>query len=116
MKKLVLGLLLAGSCFFTTDALTANSVVWDGAEVVYGQVGKMTFSKDVKVYKSNMDGTFTSLVVKKGNFFRVYDVENSSVGIVYNMSGGYRVQATDFSSSTPSSRSIVSYLNCPLAV
>lgn len=95
MKKLLLGLLLAGSCFFSTDALAANSVVWDGAEVVYGQVGKMTFSKDVKVYKSNIDGTFTSLVVKKRNFFRVYGVKNSSVGIVYNMSGGYRVQATD---------------------
>ena len=37
MKKLLLGLLLAGSCFFLTDALAVNSVVWDGAELVYGQ-------------------------------------------------------------------------------
>lgn len=86
---------MAGSVFFSTDALATNSVIWDGAEVVYGQVGKMTFSKDVKVYKQNKDGTFTSLVVKKGNFFRVYGVEQSSIGKVYNMSGGYRVQATD---------------------
>lgn len=95
MKKRLLGLIIAGSCFFSTSALAADSVIWDGAEVVYGQVGKMTFSKDVKVYKQNTDGTFTSLVVKKGNFFRVYGVEQSSIGKVYNMSGGYRVQATD---------------------
>ena len=95
MKKCLLGLLIAGSCFFSTSALAANPIIWDGAEVVYGQVGKMTFSKDVKVYKQNTDGTFTSLVVKKGNFFRVYGVEQSSIGKVYKMSGGYRVQATN---------------------
>ncbi len=95
MKKGLIGLLLAGSCFFSANALAADPVIWDGAEVVSGQVGKMTFSKDVKVYKQNTDGTFTSLVVKKGNFFRVYSVEQSSIGKVYNMSGGYRVQATD---------------------
>lgn len=106
VKKGLLGLLLAGSCFFTADALAADSVIWDGAEVVSGQVGKMTFSKDVKVYKQNTDGTFTSLVVKKGNFFRVYGVEQSSIGTVYNMSGGYRVQATD----------LVIYREVPLSI
>ena len=106
VKKGLLGLLLAGSCFFTTDALAADSVIWDGAEVVSGQVGKMTFSKDVKVYKPNTDGTFTSFVVKTGNFYRVYGVEQSSIGTVYNMSGGYRVQATD----------LVIYREVPLSI
>ncbi|MFJ7669536.1 hypothetical protein ACIQXI_20900 [Lysinibacillus sp. NPDC097195] len=106
MKKWLLSLTIAGSCFFATDALAKEAVVWDGAEVDYGQVGKMTFSKDVKVYKQNTDETFTSLVVKKGNFFRVYGVEQTSIGKVYTMSGGYRVQATD----------LVIYREVPLSI
>ncbi len=106
MKKWLLSLTIAGSCFFAKDALAKETVIWDGAEVVYGQVGKMTFSKDVKVYKQNTDGTYTSLVVKKGNFFRVYGVEQTSIGKVYKMSGGYRVQATD----------LVIYREVPLSI
>ncbi|MFJ7736162.1 hypothetical protein ACIQ2D_07420 [Lysinibacillus sp. NPDC097287] len=79
---------------FLISTTAQAAVIWDGAEVVKGQVGKMTFTKDVKVYKKNANGSFTSLVVKKGEFYRVYSVENSSVGKVYNMSGNYRVQAT----------------------
>lgn len=69
-------------------------VMYDGAEVVKGQTGKMTFKKDIKVYKKNPDGTFSSLVVKRNNFFRTYDIEKYDGKIYYQM-GQYRVQATD---------------------
>lgn len=74
-------------------------VIWDGAEVVEDQTGKMTFKKDVKVYKKLPNGQFESLLVKRNNYFRVYGVEHSYRNQLpltyYLMSGGYRVQATD---------------------
>lgn len=68
--------------------------LYDGAEVVKGQTGKMTFKKDIKVYKRNPNGTFDSLVVKRNNFFRTYDIEKYDGKVFYQM-GQYRVQATD---------------------
>ena len=71
------------------------AVRWDGAEIVKGQTGKITFSKDVKVYKKNANGQFDSLVVKKGQYFRVYNIEKYNNQTYYWMSSGYRVQATN---------------------
>lgn len=68
--------------------------MWDGAEVGKSQTGKMTLTKDVKVYKKNKEGKFESFVVPKGNFFRVYDVEKYGGETYYWMSSGYRVQET----------------------
>ncbi len=69
-------------------------VIWDGAEISAGQTGKLAFNKDTKIYKKNADGTFTSMVSKKGSFWRVYGQQTSVTGTIYNMSGGYRVQAS----------------------
>ncbi|MEG0450673.1 MAG: hypothetical protein RR595_12530, partial [Lysinibacillus sp.] len=69
-------------------------VIYDGAEVVKEQTGKMTFKKDVKVYKKNPDGSFSSLLVKRNKFFRTYDIEKYGGKTFYRM-GQYRVQATD---------------------
>lgn len=55
----------------------------------------MTFTKDVKVYKKNADGSFSSLTVKRNNYFRVYGIEKYDNKTFYWMSSGYRVQATD---------------------
>jgi len=100
MKKVIISGALALSCLFTattgTEVLASQkATVWDGAEVVKNQTGKMTFSKDVKVYKKNAEGKFVSLVVPKGNFFRVYDVEKYGGDTYYWMSSGYRVKSTD---------------------
>ena len=81
-------------------------VIWDGAEVTAGQTGKLSFNKATKIYKKNADGTFTSMVAPKGAFYRVYGAQTSSVGLVYNMSGGYRVNATN----------LVTYKDIPVAV
>ncbi|WP_413363468.1 hypothetical protein [Lysinibacillus sp. 3P01SB] len=94
MRKLILLLVLLLSISVLPTSSKAN-VVWDGAEVVKGQTGKMTFIKDVKVYKKNIHGDFESLVVKKGNYFRVYANEKYSGQTYYWMSSGYRVQATN---------------------
>ena len=98
MKKVIISGALALSCLFTattgTEVLASQkATVWDGAEVVKHQTGKMTFSKDVKVYKKNPEGKFVSLVVPKGrDFFRVYDVEKYGGDTYYWMSSGYRVK------------------------
>ena len=81
--------------FFTFHDTAYENVYWDGVEVVKGQTGKLTFSKSVKVYKQNAQGEFESLVVPKGNFFRVYTIEKYNGQTYYWMSSGYRVQKTD---------------------
>lgn len=70
-------------------------VIWDKSEIVERQSGKMSFIKDVKIYKPMADGTFTSMIAKKNNFFRVYDIEKYNGKVYYWMSSGYRIEATD---------------------
>ncbi|AVK96167.1 hypothetical protein FCT18_03320 [Lysinibacillus sphaericus] len=94
MKKLFIVLLTAFVFAVVNPTKSEAKVMHDGAEVVKGQTGKMTFKKDIKVYKKNSDGTFESLVVKQNNFFRTYDIEKYDNKIFYQM-GQYRVQATD---------------------
>ncbi|MDM5229765.1 hypothetical protein [Lysinibacillus pakistanensis] len=94
MKKLFIVLLAAFVFAVVNPTKSEAKVMYDGAEVVKGQTGKMTFKKDIKVYKKNSDGTFESLVVKRNNFFKTYDIEKYDGKIFYQM-GQYRVQATD---------------------
>jgi len=94
MKKLFIVLLAAFVFAVVNPAKSEAKVMYDGAEVVKGQTGKMTFKKDIKVYKKNQDGTFDSLVVKQNNFFKTYDIEKYDGKTFYHM-GQYRVQATD---------------------
>ena len=53
LKKVILGLILLFSCLYSQEASANEKFIWDGSEIVKGQIGKMTFSKDVKVYKKN---------------------------------------------------------------
>ncbi|MEY9979001.1 hypothetical protein [Lysinibacillus sp. RC79] len=94
MKKLFIVLLAAFVLAVVNPTKSEAKVMYDGAEVVKDQTGKMTFKKDIKVYKKNPDGTFDSLVVKRNNFFRTYDIEKYDGKTFYQM-GQYRVQATD---------------------
>jgi len=94
MKKLFIVLLAAFVLAVVNPTKSEAKVMYDGAEVVKGQTGKMTFKKDIKVYRKNSDGTFESLVVKQNNFFKTYDIEKYDGKTFYQM-GQYRVQATD---------------------
>ncbi|WP_068985937.1 hypothetical protein [Lysinibacillus xylanilyticus] len=95
MKKYMITLLIVLAFFTNPSSSKAAEVQWDGAQVVKGQTGKMTFTKDVKVYKKNANGTYSSMTVKRNNYFRVYDIEKYDNKTFYWMSSGYRVQATD---------------------
>ncbi len=88
---------LAACCllFLIGWSSETDAAVWDGAEIVKGQTGKLSFSKDVKVYKKNANGQFESMVVKKGQYFRVYNIEKYNNQTYYWMSSGYRVQASN---------------------
>jgi len=94
MKKLFIVLLAAFVFAVVNPTKSEAKVMYDGAEVVKGQTGKMTFKKDIKVYKKNSDGTFDSLMVKRNNFFKTYEIEKYDGKTFYQM-GQYRVQATD---------------------
>lgn len=95
MKQFLLVLLAAIVLTVINPAKSEAKVIYDGAEIVKGQTGKMTFSKDVKVYKKNVNGQFESMLVKKGSYFRVYNIEKYNGQTYYWMSSGYRVQATN---------------------
>lgn len=94
MKKYLIAAIVALTLAVTSPTESDAKVMHDGAEVVKGQTGKMTFTKDIKVYKKNSNGTFDSLVVKRNNFFRTYDIEKYGGKTFYQM-GQYRIQATD---------------------
>ncbi|MFJ7737240.1 hypothetical protein ACIQ2D_12990 [Lysinibacillus sp. NPDC097287] len=94
MKKYVITLLIV-LVFLANPESSKAELQWDGAQVVKGQTGKMTFTKDVKVYKKNANGTYSSMTVKHNNYFRVYNIEKYDNKTFYWMSSGYRVQATD---------------------
>ena len=94
MKKYFIAFLVVVA-FLANPSSSKAEVKWDGAQVVKGQTGKMTFTKDVKVYKKNANGTYSSMTVKRNNYFRVYDIEKYNNKTYYWMSSGYRVQATD---------------------
>ncbi|QDQ00367.1 hypothetical protein FOH38_07515 [Lysinibacillus fusiformis] len=94
MKKFIITLLIV-LAFLTNPSSSKAEVQWDGAQVVKAQTGKMTFTKDVKVYKKNTNGTYSLMTVKHNNYFRVYNIEKYDNKIFYWMSSGYRVQATD---------------------
>lgn len=51
MKKYFIVLLVVLASLLSPTSSKAAEVKWDGAQVVKGQAGKMTFTKDVKVYK-----------------------------------------------------------------
>lgn len=93
MKRVLLALIAV--FIFSVQEDTEAKVIWDGGEIVEGQNGKMTFKKDVKVYKQLPNGQYESLVVKRNTYFRVYKIEYSYTKTYYWMSSGYRVQATD---------------------
>jgi hypothetical protein len=95
MKKFFIVLVMAFVLAVINPTKSEAKVIYDGAEIVKGQTGKMTFSKEVKVYKKNANGQFESMLVKKGNYFRVYNIEKYNGQTYYWMSSGYRVQATD---------------------
>ena len=95
MKKYIITLLIVLAFFTSPSSSKAAEAQWDGAQVVKGQTGKMTFTKDVKVYKKNANGTYSSMTVKRNNYFRVYDIEKYDNKTFYWMSSGYRVLATD---------------------
>lgn len=95
MKKYLITLVIVLAFLTNPSSSKAAEVQWDGAQVVKGQTGKMTFTKDVKVYKKNANGTYSSMTVKRNNYFRVYDIEKYDNKTFYWMSSGYRVQATE---------------------
>ena len=94
MRKFFIVLLATFVLAAINPTKSEATVMYDGAQVVKGQTGKMTFKKDIKVYKKNPDGTYSALVVKRNHFFRTYDIEKYDGKTFYQM-GQYRVQATD---------------------
>ncbi|MCM3386961.1 hypothetical protein M3649_02305 [Ureibacillus chungkukjangi] len=76
MKRLVFLILLFISCnlLMNEDAL-ASTVKWGNYTINSGQIGIVKFSTDVNLYKQNPNGSTSVIIGKKGQAYRVYDIE-----------------------------------------
>ena len=76
MKKIVFFILvfLSFNLLVNEDA-SANSVKWKGYTINPGQIGIVKFSTNVKLYKEDPNGSTSVLIGKKGQAYRVYNLE-----------------------------------------
>ncbi|MBM7702075.1 DUF3298 and DUF4163 domain-containing protein [Metabacillus iocasae] len=98
MKKMAIaaltGMLLLSPLGQSQDSAEAK-VMWGSTELVKGQVGKVTFSSDIKLYKKNKDGSFTVSIGKKGQAYRVYEMIYQNEKTLYNIGGNIFVPQTN---------------------
>ncbi|WP_078410954.1 SpoIID/LytB domain-containing protein [Priestia abyssalis] len=81
----------------TSPAPIEPKVMWGANELAKGQIGRIVFLKDVKLYKRDSSGPSFHRVAKKGSMWRVYDIKNINGISVYNLSGNVFVSRSNLS-------------------
>lgn len=81
----------------TNPAPIEPKVMWGANELAKGQIGRIVFLKDVKLYKRDSSGPSFHRVAKKGSMWRVYDIKNINGISVYNLSGNVFVSRSNLS-------------------
>ncbi|HWO98124.1 MAG TPA: SpoIID/LytB domain-containing protein [Bacillus sp. (in: firmicutes)] len=81
----------------TKPAPIEPKVMWGANELAKGQIGRIVFLKDVKLYKRDSSGPSFHRVAKKGSMWRVYDIKNINGISVYNLSGNVFVSRSNLS-------------------
>lgn len=88
----------------TTQQAT-QKVMWGKNELTQTQIGRIVFSKDVKIYKRGTDGKVSfHMNAKKGSMWRVHKITTEGNSNVYDLGGGVRVKQSNLSTyeSAPS--------------
>jgi 2',3'-cyclic-nucleotide 2'-phosphodiesterase/3'-nucleotidase len=65
-------------------------VYWDGALLKQGQIGRVTVSKPINLWKREGDKLVFVRVLKKGEVYRVYNYDGKHGG-QYGLGGGYYI-------------------------
>ncbi|MDQ0242610.1 hypothetical protein J2S09_000146 [Bacillus fengqiuensis] len=79
------------------DPISPKKVMWGANELVKGQIGRIVFLKDVKLYKRDTSGPSFHRVAKKGSLWRVYEIKNINGISVYNLGGNVFVSQSNLS-------------------
>ncbi|HWO96291.1 MAG TPA: hypothetical protein VNM45_08150 [Bacillus sp. (in: firmicutes)] len=79
------------------DPISPQKVMWGANELVKGQIGRIVFLKDVKLYKRDANGPSFHRVAKKGSLWRVYEIKNINGISVYNLGGNVFVSQSNLS-------------------
>lgn len=81
----------------TVEAST-QPIMWGQNELSKTQLGRIVFTKDVKVYKRGADNVPKfHLNAKKGSLWRVHKITKEGDRYVYDLGGGVRVQQSSLS-------------------
>lgn len=99
LKRWATTLLAAGILISATSTIPENiaeaAFVWEGKEVVQGQIGKVTFTKATKVYRKNANGSISYISVDKGQSYRVYAITKEANTTVYKIGKDIFVKASN---------------------
>ena len=91
MKKIVFLILLFLSCnLMVNENALASTVKWGNYTINSGQIGIVKFSTDVKLYKQNPNGSTSVILGKKGQAYRVYDLDK--IKKYYKTAKGYKIE------------------------
>ena len=75
-----------------------EKVMWGANELYDTQIGRLVFTKDVKVYKKDAKGEVKfHMNAKKGSMWRVYKITDEGGKKIYNLGAGVRVQQSNLS-------------------
>lgn len=77
---------------------TVKKFMWGANELADSQVGRLVFTKDVKVYKRDGNGAVQfHMNAKKGSMWRVHKITKEGKINVYDLGAGVRVQQSSLS-------------------
>ncbi|MEK3980657.1 hypothetical protein MKY37_16645 [Psychrobacillus sp. FSL K6-2836] len=81
-----------------TTQQDTQKVMWGKNELSQTQIGRIVFSKDVKIYKRGTDGKVSfHMNAKKGSMWRVHKITTEGNMNVYDLGGGVRVKQSNLS-------------------
>lgn len=81
-----------------TTQQDTQKVMWGKNELSQTQIGRIVFSKDVKIYKRGTDGKVSfHMNAKKGSMWRVHKITTEGNSNVYDLGGGVRVKQSNLS-------------------
>lgn len=86
------------STLATNASTQKEKVMWGTNELYDYQIGRLVFTKDVKVYKRDATGVAQfHMNAKKDSMWRVYKITNEGGKKIYDLGAGVRVQQSNLS-------------------
>ena len=91
-----------------TAKQSTQKIMWGKSELTKTQIGRITFLKDVKVYKKDNNGkTKFHMIAKKGSMWRVHQIIKEGKRYIYDLGGGVQVTKSNLSKYEPAPTNLV---------